>query len=62
METFSTWEGLLLGAVAVLLIFWMGPGIKATMAQSANVQTDWTGVLLPLAFVVMFVIFLIAIV
>lgn len=62
METLSTWEALILGALAILLIFWMGPGIKATWGQSKNAQMDWPGLLWPLAFVVLFVIFLIAVV
>ncbi|CAA9892614.1 conserved hypothetical protein [Candidatus Methylobacter favarea] len=62
METFSTWESLLLGAVVLLVIFWMGPGIKASLEQSRNAKPDWPGVLVPIGLVVLFVIFLIAMV
>jgi hypothetical protein len=62
MQTFSTWESLLLGAMAILAIFWMKPGIKAAMEQSRQAKRDWQGVLVPLALVVLFIIFLIAMV
>ena len=62
METFSSWESLLLGAMVLLIIFWMRPGIKASLEQSKNAESDWGGVLLPLTLVVMFVIFLVAMV
>jgi hypothetical protein len=62
LDTFSTWESLLLGAIAVLVIFWMKPGIKVAMAQSRRAPTDWRGVLVPIGLVVLFVIFLIAMV
>jgi hypothetical protein len=59
MQTFSTWESILLGALVILVIFWMSPGIKAAMAQSRQAKPDWKGFLIPMALVVMFVIFLI---
>jgi hypothetical protein len=60
METFSTWESLLLGAMVLLVVFWLGPGIKASIEQSRNAKSDWTGLLVPIGLVVLFVIFLIA--
>jgi len=62
METLSSWDALLLGAMVLLVIFWMGPGIKAAIAQSKTMPSDWAGVLLPLGFVVVLVILLIAMV
>ncbi|MGR9115768.1 MAG: hypothetical protein ACU85E_08375 [Gammaproteobacteria bacterium] len=62
MEAFSSWESLLLGALVILVIFWMRPGIKASLEQSKSVESDWGGLLLALGFVVMFVIFLVAMV
>jgi len=59
MQTFSTWESILLGAMVILVIFWMSPGIKAAMAQSRQTKPDWKGFLIPMVLVVMFVIFLI---
>ena len=54
MEAFSSWESLLLGV--------MKPGIKASLEQSKNAESDWGSLLLPLGFVVLFVIFLVAMV
>ncbi len=62
MESFSTWESILLGAMVLLVILWFRPGIKATWQQSQNAESDWTGLLLPLGLVVLFVIFLMAVV
>jgi len=62
METFSGWETVLLGAMVLLVMFWMGPGIKAAITQSKAAPSDWLGVLMPLGFVVVLVIFLIAMV
>jgi hypothetical protein len=59
MQTFSTWESILLGAMVILVIFWMRPGIKASMAQSREAKADWGSLLMPMALVVLFVIFLI---
>lgn len=62
MEPLSTWENVLLGALALLAIFWMKPGIKAALAKSKTAQSDWPAVLIPLALVVLFVLLLIAMV
>ena len=60
MEQMPTWEMLLLGALVVLVLFWFGPGIKASLEQSRKAEKkDWAGVLVPVAVVVLFVIFLI---
>ena len=53
------WESILLGAMALGLVFWMGPGIKATLQQSKEAPKDWGGALIPIGAVVLFVIFLI---
>lgn len=54
------WENLFLGVLAVLLIFWFRPGIKALFEQSKTKETDWKGVLIPLGLVVVFCLLLIA--
>jgi len=59
MQPPSTWESVLIGLIALLVIFWFGPGIKATLERSKQVEADWGAVLLPLAAVVLFVFFLI---
>jgi L,D-transpeptidase ErfK/SrfK len=57
----ALWEQILVGALAVVLVIWLGPGIKAALAQSREAKDkDWRGVLLPLVFVVLFVLLLIS--
>jgi len=58
----SLWENLLLGVMVVGIILWMRPGIKASMQQTREAKSDWMAVLVPIGFVVMFVVFLIAMV
>ncbi len=58
----STAEMILLSALAVLMVFWLQPGIKAAMARSKQAPADWQSVVVPLGLVVMFVLFLIAMV
>lgn len=58
----STAEMIVLSALAVLMVFWLQPGIKAAMARSKQVSADWQSVVVPLGLVVMFVLFLIAMV
>ena len=55
----AMWESVLLGVMALGFIFWMGPGIKATLQRSKEAPKDWLGALVPIAGVVLFVIFLI---
>ncbi len=62
MEMTSGWENLLLGVLVLGVLFWMWPGIKQTMEQSKQAEKDWTGFLIPMVFVVIFVLFLIAMV
>lgn len=62
MQALETWEMILLGALAVLLIFWFRPGIKAALERSRQAEKDWKAVLIPLTLVVLFVILLISLV
>lgn len=62
MESYSLGENLLLGLLVLGMLFWMGPGIKATMEKSRTAKADWRGVVVPVSFVIMFVIFLVAMV
>ncbi|MBV1898459.1 MULTISPECIES: hypothetical protein [Cycloclasticus] len=55
----ALWEQLALGALALLVIFWFRPGIKAALKQSEEAEKDWAGILLPIAAVILFVIFLV---
>lgn len=58
----STMENILLGILVVMLLFWLRPGIKTTMARSKQAPADWQSLILPIGLVVMFVLFLIAMV
>ena len=63
MESMANWEIILTGILVVLLMFWMGPGIKETLRRSKEAEDkDWKAVLIPLALVVLFVMFLISMV
>jgi TRAP-type C4-dicarboxylate transport system permease small subunit len=62
MESYSTWEMVLAGLMGIGFIFWMKPGIKETLKKSDEAKSDWAGLLIPIGFVIMFVIFLIAMV
>ena len=62
MESYSLWENLLLALMVLGMLFWMGPGIKATLEKSRTAKSDWRGVVVPIGFVIMFVIFLVAMV
>jgi len=55
------WEQILLGAMAILVLFLFRPGIKATMEKSKNAEEKHWGTLALLAVVlIVFVIFLIS--
>ena len=63
MEQMSTWEMVLLGALVVLVLFWVGPGIKPMLEQSRQAENrDWKGVLIPIVLVILFVFLLISMV
>jgi hypothetical protein len=59
MESAAWWEILLGGVVALLLILWFRPGIKAAIERSRTAKKDWPAALIPLALVVLFVFFLV---
>jgi hypothetical protein len=54
------WEQLVLGALAILVLFLFGPGIKATIERSKNAEEKHWGTVALLAVVLIaFVVFLI---
>ena len=59
MGNYSIWETIVIGIVAILVIFWFSPGIKAAMERGKQVQADWPAVLIPLGIVALFVYLLI---
>ena len=58
----STWEMVLIGALVVLVLFWIGPGIKPMLEQSRQAEKDWAGLLIPIIAVILFVILLVSMV
>ena len=63
MDPLVTWEKILLGLFAVVLVVWLGPGLKAAFQQSeSQEEKDWKGILIPIALVILFVLFLISMV
>jgi hypothetical protein len=62
MEAAAWWELLLGGAVALLMILWFRPGIKAALERGKTAKKDWPAVLIPIGLVVLFVLLLIQIV
>ena len=59
MNPLPTWEKLLLGVLALLVILWVFPGIKDLMAQAQDAPRDWQSLIFPLLAVIAFVILLI---
>jgi hypothetical protein len=59
----ATWEQILLGIGAFILVFLFWPGIRHAVEMSRQAENpDWRGALLPIGAVVLFVILLIWIV
>jgi hypothetical protein len=59
MQNYSIWETIMVGLIALLVIFWFSPGIKVAIERSKQAQADWPAVLIPLGLVVLFVVLLI---
>lgn len=58
----AVWEQVLLGMAALVLLFLFWPGAKAAMQKSKEAENpDWTGALIPIGLVILFVILLIVI-
>ena len=56
----AIWQQILLGVFALLALFIFWPGVKVAMQKTEQAEEkDWTGFLIPLAVVILFVIFLI---
>ena len=63
MDPLATWEKILLGLFAVVLIVWFGPGLKVAFQKSeAQEEKDWKGIIIPLVLVILFVLLLISLV
>lgn len=56
----ETWEQVLVGVLALLVLLWVVPGIKPMLEQSKTAPKDWPGLLVPIALVVALVVLLAA--
>ena len=56
----ETWEQVLIGVFALLVLMWFLPGIKPMLERSKEAEKDWAGLLIPVGLVVAFIIFLIS--
>ena len=59
MEPIATWEKLLLGVLALLVMLWFSPGVIKMMGVSRDAKSDWIGLAIPIAMVSLFVVVLI---
>lgn len=56
----ETWEHILIGLAALAVVFLIWPAAKRAMERSREVENpDWKAALIPIGFVILFVIFLI---
>jgi len=56
----AIWEEILLGVFVVVLLLWMGPGMKNSLEKSRKAtSSDWKNLLIPVGLVVLFVLLLI---
>ena len=55
-----TWEKILLGIAAFVIVFLFWPGTKQAVEQSKQAENpDWKGALLPIGVVIFFIVMLI---
>lgn len=52
----ATWEQILVGVLALLIVLFFGRGIKPMVERSKNAPKDWPGLLIPIALVVGFIV------
>ncbi len=56
----GTFEQVLVGILAVVVLFLFWPGARAAIQKSREAENpDWTGALIPVGIVVLFIVFLI---
>ncbi|MEE8263328.1 MAG: hypothetical protein V3R83_12780 [Gammaproteobacteria bacterium] len=57
----ETWEKVLTGVLVLLVLLWFRPGIKHVLKESREAEKkDWQALIIPIGFVVLVVILLIA--
>jgi hypothetical protein len=58
MQSFN-WTAILLAIMVLIILFRSGPGVRALLERSRQAeQRDWSGFLLPIVLVVLFVLLL----
>ena len=62
MEPIATWEKLLLGVLALVVMLWFSPGINKKRGISRGAKSDWIGLAIPIAMVSLFMVLLILII
>ena len=62
MDPIATWEKLLLGVLALVVILWFSPGINKMMGVSRDAKSDWIGLAIPIVMVSFFVFLLILVI
>lgn len=58
-EELATWEMIVVGVLAVGLLFFALPGLKRLNEEARKAEKDWPGFLLPIGAVVLLIIVLI---
>lgn len=58
-EELATWEMIVVGVLAVGLLFFVLPGLKRLNEESRKAEKDWPGFLLPIGAVILLIIVLI---
>lgn len=57
----ETWEMIAIGAVVLVVLFLVRPGLKQAFQRSKDAtKKDWAGLILPIGLVILFVILLIS--
>lgn len=58
-EELATWEMIVVGVLAVGLLFFAFPGLKRLNEEARKAEKDWPGFLLPIGAVILLIIVLI---
>ena len=58
-EELATWEMIVVGVLAVGLLFFVLPGLKRLNEEARKAEKDWPGFLLPIGAVILLIIVLI---
>jgi hypothetical protein len=62
MTTYSPFESLLLAILIIAMLFWVGDAIKNTEQQQSVIQSKWSSLIVLVGLVIMWGIFLLAMV